>query len=473
MNPRGLRPRLLSTVPWPVFAAGALALGLGALIPIASTVGAQQLALIVATAAVLATPIALRAVRREFDPFEPVVIFVAVWGLIFVARPLSMRATDDTLLRGKYDIEQGVTAALLIGLVGGVAFLVGYWASERRPQLRAKYVRRGPPPAWVVAVPTILGLGMMTVLAGSTFTEAAVGGASSYEYLAPLLTIPAIVLLQRRGNTRLAYALLAVSVAGFLGLGQRAFVIWPISSAFVFWYMSQHKRPGVAVMAAVVVVGVLPLFTVLEVAREEQITPTAALSQPEARDPGAAIERFSEGDTTAMFPALALQMQTEGSVWHQRPGYWVYSTVTRWIPAALWSGKLLGSGEYLYSLYFPRHYNANKASTAFSLASEFYYDLGILGVILGMGGTGWLCGRLWLWVSSRAGDPWMWALYAPVFGLVTILFRGDAGLASGLGLFVFAPLLVARWAATARPAQTENGSTGSADIVAGLSSGRG
>jgi hypothetical protein len=214
-----------------------------------------------------------------------------------------------------------------------------------------------------------------------------------------LLTIPAVVLLLRRGYTRLAYVLLAFSALGFLGLGQRAFVIWPVSAAFVYWYMAKRKRPRVAVIAAIAVFGLLPLFTVLEVAREQQLTPLAALSEPETRDAGAAIERFAEGDTTAMFSALALQMTT----WQQQPGYWVYSTPTRLIPSALWPTKSLGSAEYLYSLYFPDLYNLQKASSAFTLASEFYFDLGIIGVALGMAGVGWLCGRLWLWVKEPAG----------------------------------------------------------------------
>jgi len=439
-------------------AAVTLALVVGALVPVASTAEALQPALIAAIAAVLAAPIGARAVRRELDLFEPVVIFGAVWGLMFVVRPLVILVTDQTLLRGRYNVEEGITDALVVGLVSALAFHVAYWVSIRRPKLRRQYVRRGPPAAWAIVLPATIGFGVMGALAGSTITEAAAGASVAYEYLAPLLTIPVVALLLRRGNTVLACVLLAVSVLGFLGLGKRAYVIWPLSTAFVYWYMAKRRRPRFALMAAIVVFAILPVFTVLEVAREQGSTPVAALSQPETRDPGAAVERFSEGDTTAMFLALALQMQTEGPTWQQRPGYWVYSTPTRWIPRVLWPSKPLGSAEYLYSLYFPQLYGRAKGSTAFTLASEFYFDLGMVGVALGLAGVGWLCGALWLWVKSRQDDPWTWVLYAPVFGVATILFRGDVGLASGLALFVFGPLILARWTAkpVPPPGQTES-----------------
>jgi hypothetical protein len=200
------------------------------------------------------------------------------------------------------------------------------------------------------------------------------------------------------------------------------------------------RRPGLGVVSVMAVL-FLPLFTVLEVAREEQVSVGTALTDDRTRDVGAAIERFTEGDTTAMFPALALQMMTEGTVWERRPGYWLYSTPTRLIPSSLWPSKPLGSTEFLYTKYFPENYKYNKAGTLFTLASEFYFDLGLLGVILGMGGAGWLCSKLWLWVVARRDDPWAWALYAPFFGLALVVFRGDVGLSFGLALFVFGPLL--------------------------------
>jgi hypothetical protein len=409
---------------------------------------------------VLATPIALRIARREFDIFEPLVFFVAVWGLMFVARPFVMSRTEHYSLRDTYNIRPGITAALVLGLLGAAAFVVGYELARRRVFRRARMKPRGRPPILAIAVPAAIGFGVMAVLRGGSFYDAA-ANAAAYTYFAPLLTIPVIILLLRRGHNAVAFAAFVLSVAGFFGLGQRAFVIWPVSAVFVYLYLSRHRRPSRGTMVVVACL-FLPLFTVLEIAREEQITPFAALSHPETYDVPAAVERFTEGDTTAMFPALALQLMTEDVRWKQQPGYWVYSTPTRFIPSSLWPDKPLGSTELLYSRYFPTNYQYTKAGTLFTLASEFYFDLGHLGVLLGLGAVGWAFGRLWLWVRENADDPWAWAFYAPVFGFAIVLFRGDVGLGLGLALFTFGPLLAA-WAVSA-PQRPQRDSSTTKDV---------
>ncbi len=466
MTPTPLaRPR---TLVWPLLAACAAVIVGGGLVAASQDEASTQLVLILAIAATLGGPLVIRAVTGRFDLFEPILVFVIMWGLMFVARPLVMRETGHTWLRETYNIEAGITRALVVGLVAAVAFVAAYeYASRkaRRPR-KAKTTSLAPPPPLVVpAMLAFVGLAVMgTLRATGTFHEVTTG-ASAYTYFAPLLTIPAIVLLLRRGALILALALLAFSVFGFLQLGQRAFVIWPVSAVFIYWYMSRpeasKRRPSLAVIAIVAAL-FLPLFTVLEVAREEQVSVGTALVDDSTRDIGASIERFTEGDTTAMFPALALQLMTENVMWTQKPGYWLYSTPTRLIPSSAWPGKPLGSTELLYTQYFPENYRYNKAGTLFTLASEFYFDLGFPGVILGMGLVGWACARLWAWVTAHRDDPWAWALYAPFFGLALVMFRGDVGLAFGLALFVFGPLL-GTYAAmrgadvalkeTARPAQ--------------------
>lgn len=427
--------------------AGLAAVGVGALIPVLAAQPSRLPVLITAMAFVLAVPIVVRGVQRKLDVLEPVMFFVAVWALMFIARPLAMRGIGDTWLRRAYNVEGGMTAALTVGLIGAVAFLVGYWVADRWRPTSQDWDRRGPPPRWIVASTAIAGLGAMAALRGTTFLEVTATGVGAYIYLAPLLTIPAQLLLWHLGYPRIAFVTLAVSVAGFLLLGQRAFVIWPVSAALVYWYMSRGRRPRSLVIAGIIVFGLFPLFTVLEVAREKEVSPFAAILERDTIDPASALARFTQGDTTSMFAALSLQMMTEGQVWDREPGRWAYSTATRWIPSKLWAGKPIGSSEYLSSLYFPR--NRKQGATVFTLVSEFYFDLGVPGVILGMAGVGWVLGRVWRWARTGLSDPWMWIFYAPLFGLATIMFRGDVGLTFGLAVFVYGPLLVAR--SLARP----------------------
>jgi hypothetical protein len=200
-------------------------------------------------------------------------------------------------------------------------------------------------------------------------------------------------------------------------------------------------------MAVVLVLVMLPLFTVLEVARQyPQRSATQAIGESDL-SPSASAQRFAEGDTTAMFPALALQMMTEGETWTQQPGHLPLSIIARPIPRSVWPNKPLSNTDELYSRFFPDYYTYNRAGTAFTLVSDFYFDSGIPAVVLGMALVGWLYARLWEWLRAVPEDRWRWALYGPTFAMSTLLIRGDVALCFGISIFVFGPALAGWWLA--------------------------
>ena len=404
-----------------------------------------QQTLIASIALVLAAPLIERLAHRTFDPFEPITLFAAVWAFMFVVGPIAMIDDDTIWLRGTYEVSAGMTAALAAGFIGAVAFVAGYELMRRR-SFHGPPTLKEPPSPWLAVATTGVALATMAAQTGLDLASAAAAN-GAYFYLAPLLSVPAILMWLHRGRSAAGVALTLVSAAYFLSFGQRAFVLWPIVAITVWWYLAHERRPSGVRVALVSFIVVLPLFAALAVAREQQISPLTALKREEVLKPDLALELIATGETNAMVAALALQMESENTSWVRRPGYELASTLATWIPRRLWTDKPVNSPELLYSQFFPDHYEINKAGTVFTLTGEFYYDSGYLGVALGLMLVGGMSGWLWAWIRSRQHDPSARALYAPAVVLALVLYRGGVSLTLGLGLFIFGPLLVARRAA--------------------------
>ena len=110
---------LLAATFWTLFA--------GALIVLIVVVCGLTLrgALLVAIAATLMLPLAIRNVRGGLDLFEPAVTANFAMGIMFVGRPLGDLITGETIHLG-YDVLPTFDEALLVALVGVAAFQLGY-----------------------------------------------------------------------------------------------------------------------------------------------------------------------------------------------------------------------------------------------------------------------------------------------------------------------------------------------------------
>jgi hypothetical protein len=396
--------------------------------------------LITSLVALLLTPLAWRAVTRTFDPFEPIVFFVLIWALMFVIRPLVILGTGDTVLRGQYDISAGVVGALALGTIGALAFLLAYGAAlhiRRRGMRRVSKPPRLPSRSPTVITVAVGGLALLSQLGRS------LGGSTAYLYFAPLLLIPAGLLLSLgalpdwRLGRPVGIALLAAMVVNYTTIGQRAFVLLPVTALVVVIYMSRDRRPSFVSVLVWGAVGWFAVGSVVELFRDTGPIGGRILSPAQAWD------RFSAGPTTEMFPALALQVSSEGSYWAQHHGYLAYASAAQSVPRIAWPGKPTSPQELLYSRLFPEEYASTKAGTGFTLLGDFYYDSGVVGVILGMGGLGALSGALWASVLARRRSPWTVIFYAPAFTFYLILLRGNIPLVLSLAGFVYGPLAIA------------------------------
>ncbi len=359
-----------------------------------------------------------------------------------------MLSFGDVTLRGTFDVSRGLPGALLLSALGAAVFGAAYslpsaaMLADRVGNRVAGWDVR--PVAGNSIALLCIALSALGGFAGSANI------ATAYVSYLPLLAVPGSLLLL--GVERPRWSTAPVIAAGAvvllllqaLAVGQRSTVLFVVGSLLVFWYMRRGRRPG----ARTIVIGLslsLLLVNGLEVLRApgqagQPLDPGLVVAD---LAPDAATARLLTGASTEMLPALALQIATEGTAWNFTPGYLVASVATHWVPGGLWAEKPLSSAELLYSRYFPDHYLLNKANAQFSVLGDFYFDLGVLGVFLGMFALGILARLMGGFLREASKSRAALLLYSPFIPLFVVLLRGDIALGLGIALYIYAPLFLA------------------------------
>lgn len=430
---------------------GAALLAAGASLTLAAASASDALLLSLAIAGVLATGLAVLRGASGIDPFEPAVLFVVMWTIMFVIRPVAMIASNDTTFRRPYDITDQIVPALWLALAGAAAFLIGYALPRllhAGPREDSSPSTSSAPSLPTAALPVAVVAGFIAFASTLANFGKPLEGDTAYLYYLPVLSIPAVLLLMAgaaRGRPFLRTAsllLLAVVLANYALVGQRFFVLLAITATAVYLYLRGDRRPRGSTLIIVTIITFFALISFLEVSRGAREDQGESISAS-ALSPTSSWRRFALGGTTEMLPALALQLQTEDVLWSPKPGYLAYTVGTHWIPSAVWADKPLSSAELLYKDLFPRNYASSKANAQFSILGDFYFDSGWPGVIVGMALLGLLCRVTFLAVARRRTALWPSLFYAPAPALFVILLRGDLALVSGIAAFVYTPLVVA------------------------------
>jgi hypothetical protein len=131
--------------------------------------------LIVGCGTVLALPLVWRIGQHRFDPFEPIVLFALAYGVMFVVRPASMLVNDERTFWG-VEVLPTLPRALVLALVGAVAFVTGYElrtgrvAATRLPTPRPIDIR--------IALGAALAASAIALIALVVFLPASEGAAS-------------------------------------------------------------------------------------------------------------------------------------------------------------------------------------------------------------------------------------------------------------------------------------------------------
>ncbi|WP_372791309.1 hypothetical protein [Paraconexibacter sp.] len=441
------------------------------------TTGPDVVVASIAVIAVTALPLVWRGLAGRLDFFEPIVISAVLIGLLFGVRPLIQIASGDLTYHGSYDVSAKFPAAVALGLLGAVSFVISYEAylaiaarrhgerhASRRLEFRSDLVVRT---AAIAA-----GAGLALFLFHLQRTESIVGGlrlmmqgrsqalteatANSSEYLssAPVLGACAAIAIASVSRsptlrTRAAIVVMAsIPVLIFLLIGNRRFIVPSIVIPIVVGFLVKGRRPRRSVVLPVAVAAFL-LLAIIPYARSagarEQAggflnIVTYGLSNPEK--PATA---FMTGYDTEMVVALAMQVESLEATGHYSFGRaTVGDLLLAPVPSALFPSKpQTARNELLIDVTgVPCQTTGQTSCPDFSVVGTFYQDWHILGVILGMGALGWGAAAAWRRHLVQPRNPYRAVIVAVVVVQLPIIIRAGFMPAFSWSLYFVLPTLL-------------------------------
>ena len=376
--------------------------------------GAQRL-LLAGIAVAVFGPTVVAVAARRFDLFSAQTIFALAFGVMFLARPVAMLYNNNFLCCGagaEAEVQPGITTMLGAALLGAVAFQLGYlsrrrWAATLEPTRKidwdSRFVFRcalvfGVLGTLLFSAFVLQGLrhhGLSAFIGRGTNQTALIQSSTAYLYDGMFLLAPATLLLvgsvafghKRRGlSAFLAVVFGGLMVLSTLPTGNRTALFVLLAPLFVFYFLRRRTRPTLIVSLVVIVIGFFALSIVREsrdASVRQQGVGKAVLSTFE--HPAGDLGSLLNGGETSMAPAFALETEIVPSRLGYRYGGATFGDiVTRPIPHILWKGKPLAPEAALTSRVWSVDFKSGLVHPVYSVMGTFYFDLGLVGVFVGM-----------------------------------------------------------------------------------------
>jgi hypothetical protein len=437
--------------------------------PLVAAADVVDATLVAAIGLVILAPIVRRIVRRRFDPFEPVVLFVLAYGVMFVLRPAPMILRDERVYEGPrrtLDVSAEFTEMLVLALLGAVAFVVGYELGLGRRLSRVHKPTVDDPPlgriagaavlvgllgavAFVFALASSGGVRALgdIIRAGNT-ADLETGAASMYAWFLVLVTIPAALVLVRAALERrsrlliaLAFAFVALVLVHSVPLGSRITLLPFIGGLFVLLYLRRGSRPAVATLVIVAACALLGSTFLSDLrgraTRDESIAETIA----RATSPSRLESALTTGPDSEMAPVLSAALAVIPEDLPHTYGRSIFGDlVVRPVPRAIWPDKPEIPRRELIATIWPVEYERGTINVEFSALLYFYWDFGLLGVAVGLMAYGVLERYLYEYLLVRGPTMYGQVLFAMGAWFVVIGLRDSPVDTFVRALFVLAPV---------------------------------
>jgi len=415
----------------------------------------------------VALPLAWRAARHRLDPFEPVVIFALAWGVMFAVRPIAIAIRNDESFYG-VDVRPQLDEAVLLGLLGAVAFLAGYELrlGERLARLLPAPAERGTP-SGAIAGACVLGAVGIAALAifllsadGWSAVETFARGRSEalnellrdspdYFWWLSVLVVPAgLLAFATAYATRRPTAIVAAVVLNVLALlrtvplGNRLYLLVLVGGMIVFPYLHARRRPGIVACVIGLAVALVASFAVLQFRTPDTRPVFVSVVDGLVSRPYDVLRPLIDGPDAEMAPALAGGLTVIPSELGYRYGAaTIGDLVLRPIPRQFWHGKPEPIDVAVTARVWPVARATGDFQPTYTPLLSFYWDLGLLGVALGMAVYGILARAAFEYLL-RAQDAFIvQLLYAAWLWTFVFALRADPTLAFSELVIVLGPLV--------------------------------
>jgi hypothetical protein len=438
--------------------------------------------LVAAIGVTILVPLILRVARGQFDPFEPYVLFVLAYGVMFVVRPTAMLATDSLVYVGPVrdlDVSHTFTEMLVVALLGAVAFVVGYTVPVGR-----KLAQRGDPHPenidtrrLLILAGLLAGVGLAAFLAVVASVDgfrtlagifragksADLGEAvetyryawMSYFFLIPAALIFLVIALRSRSRRLMAiFALLAALVLlRLVPLGERVALLPFLGGIFALVYVSRQARPSLRMLAAVAAIALVASAFLSDLRARETRHETVAETVARASSPSRLANSILKGPDSEMAATLAAALSVIPERLPHAYGTTIFrDLVVRPVPRPLWKSKPETPRNELKSVLWPTEYEEGTINPEFSALLYWYWDFGLIGVMLGLAAYGMGARYLYEYYLRRPEHVDVQVLYSLSLWFLVIALRDSPVDTVLRAAFIVAPVWIL-FRLSARPAR--------------------
>ena len=237
-----------------------------------------------------------------------------------------------------------------------------------------------------------------------------------------------------------AIACLGLTLVRVLPAGGRIVLLPILGSIAVLVYVMRGTRPRVVTLAILAASALLISFFILHL-RDPTDDLTLRTAVHELRDrPQAVFDPVLHDADAEMVVSLSAALTAiPEDLWYRYGGATLGNLLASG-PWELWPEKPLPPSAEVVATIWPQHYPA--LNPAFSPLLAFYWDLGILGVAVGMALFGLLTRTLYAWFRLHETAFAAQLLFAASIWLVVVAARNDPVDALVLAAFSVGPVLV-------------------------------
>jgi hypothetical protein len=421
---------------------------------------------------ILLIPLVWRAMHSAFDPFEPLVFFAAAYGVMFVGRPLTMIIDGNYLYEAPLSIlnvEPAFTKMLTLALLGAISFIAGYsspWGkrlAHRHPPSRAIDARSASLAAGAIAVLAVVcfaiflghsgGLSAVVLLLRGRTPELSqtTANLSFYPWTGTLMLVPAsltFLALAWRRRTKSLFAAFILTTALILlrtlPLGDRFILLPFLGAIFLLFYVRRLARPNWLTVATLGIAAIFAAAFLSDVrgrsTRGESVQQTI---RHLASRPDSAPRRLLTGPDSEMAPVLAAALNVIPRELPHTYGATIFGDlVARPIPRSMWPTKPDPPRDKLIATLWPTESARGSVNVEFSVLLYFYWDFGMIGVVIGL--TTFGVGARWLYeyFLSRSESFSAQLIYSLAVWFIVLGLRNGPVDTFITGVFIGGPLVV-------------------------------